>query len=468
MGSAMTEPATPVDNDSPPPAEEHGGVTDDQVRAVAEALAEGAIERAVALVQELHAADQAQLLHQVDAAQRAALVEALRGRLDAEVLANLEGLVQEEVLEQLGPAMVANAVTELETDDAVHVLAALDEEERRDVLDAVPTLERAQIEQSLAYPEESAGRLMQQAFIAVPDFWTVGQVIDYLRNSPGLPDEFYELFVTDPAQRPVGTVSLNRFLKAKRDVVVRDIMDADPTFLPAGMDREEVAFEFQQYDLPSAGVVDADGRLIGVIMFDDVVDVVREEVEEDLLLLSGVGEAGLTRSVTETTRARFPWLFVNVLTAFLAAAVIGFFEGTIEQMVAAAVLMPIVASMGGNAANQTVAVAVRALATHTLTTSNAARIVINELLVGGANGVLFALIVGLVGGVWFGSPALGLVFGLAMMINLLAAALAGILIPLGLDRAGIDPAVASSVFVTTVTDVVGFFVFLSLVTLLLL
>ena len=282
--------------------------------------------------------------------------------------------------------------------------------ERRDVLDAVPSAERVQLEQSLAYPEESAGRLMQQAFIAVPDFLTVGQVIDYLRNSPGLPDEFYDLFVTDAEQRPVGTVPLNRFLKAKRDVVLRDLMDADPTLLPADMDREAVAFEFQQYDLPSAGVVDDKGRLIGVIMVDDVVDVVREEVEEDLLLLSGVGEAGLTRSVTTTTRARFPWLFVNVLTAFLAAAVIGFFKGTIEQMVAAAVLMPIVASMGGNAANQTVAVAVRAIATHTLTPANAARIVLNELLVGGANGLLFAIIVGVVGAVWFDSPELGLVF----------------------------------------------------------
>ncbi len=465
---APAEPPRDAVAESLDSGEEHGGVTPEQVLAVREAIAAGDLEKVAALVADLHAADAASLITQLDGAPRSTLIEALRGRLDAEVLASLEGRVQEEVLEQLGPQEVASAVAELETDDAVHVLAALDDEVRDDVLESVPALERGQIEQSLAYPEESAGRLMQGAFIAMPEFWTVGQAIDYLRDADNLPDEFYELFVTDPQQRPLGTIPLNRFLKAKRNVALRDIMDTDKKFLPTGMDQEQVAFQFSQYDLPSAGVVDDDGRLVGVIMIDDVVDVVREEVEEDLLALSGVDEAGFARSVGVTTRARFPWLFANVLTAFLAAAVIGFFEGTIQQMVAAAVLMPIVASMGGNAGNQTVAVAVRALATHSLTTANAGRIVLNELLVGGANGIIFAVIVGIVGGLWFGRPGLGLVVGLAMFINLLAGALAGILIPLGLDRAGIDPAVSSSVFVTTVTDVVGFFAFLGLVTVMLL
>ncbi|MBM3506479.1 MAG: magnesium transporter [Alphaproteobacteria bacterium] len=469
----MTEPALDQTlpeppKDAVPPPDEHAGVSPEQVVAVREALAAGDLERAAALVSDLHAADAAALISQLDDAPRQSLVEALRGRIDAEVLASLEGPVQEEVLEQLGPEEVASAVAELETDDAVQVVAALDEARRDEVLEAVPSTERTQIEQGLAYPEESAGRLMQGTFIAMPEFWSVGQAIDYLRDADDLPDEFYELFVTDPDGKPLGTIPLNRFLKAKRHVVLRDILDTDKKFLPTDMDQEEVAYQFQQYDMPSAGVVDERGRLVGVIMIDDVVDVVREEVEEDLLALSGVSEAGFARSVRTVTRARFPWLFANVLTAFLAAAVIGFFEGTIEQMVAAAVLMPIVASMGGNAGNQTVAVAVRAIATHSLTPANAGRIVLNELLVGGANGVIFAVLVGVVGGLWFGQPELGFVFGLAMFLNLLAAALAGILVPLGLARAGVDPAVSSSVFVTTVTDVVGFFAFLGLVTVLLL
>ena len=471
MVERMTEPALQDPPPGPPKeaaAEELAGVTPEQVGAVTAAVTDGDMEKAAGLVLHLHAADAAALIGQLDETQRRAVIEALRGRFDAEVLASLESSVQEKVLEQLGTEEVASAVAELETDDAVHVLAALDDDVRSDVLDAVPGPERSQIEQSLAYPEESAGRLMQQAFIAMPEFWSVGQAIDYLRDADNLPDEFYELFVTDPEHRPVGTIPLNRVLKAKRHTVLRDIMGRDLTLIPAAMDQEEAAFQFQQYDLPSAGVVDEGGRLVGVIMIDDVLDVVQEEVEEDLLRLSGAGEAGLARSVGATARARFPWLFVNVITAFLAAGVIAFFEGTIEQMVAAAVLMPIVASMGGNAGNQTVAVAVRAIATHTLTTTNAARIVLNEVLVGGANGIVFAVIVGVVGAAWYGTPELGMVFGLAMLINMVAAALAGILIPLGLDKFGVDPAVASSVFVTTVTDVVGCFVFLGLVTVLLL
>ncbi len=469
----MTEPALqegPAAVPPPPPeaGPEDAGVTPEQVLAVAAAVAEGDVEKAAILVLALHAADAAALIGQLDEAPRHAVIEALRGRFDAELLANLEGNVQEKVLEQLGPTEVAEAVADLETDDAVHVLAALDDEDRENVLESVPGPERVQIEQALAYPEESAGRLMQQAFIAMPAYWSVGQAIDYLRDADNLPDEFYELFVTDPEGRPIGTIPLNRFLKAKRNILLRDILDSDPALILATVDQEEVAYQFQQYDMPSAGVVDDKGRLIGVIMGDDVLDVVRDEVEEDLLRLGGVAEAGFARSILATTRNRFSWLFVNLLTAILASVVIGLFEATIQQMVAVAILMPIVASMGGNAGTQTLTVAVRAIATHSLTAANAGRIILNEVLVGAANGVLFAIIVGAVGALWFGMPALGAVFALAMVINLVAAALAGILVPLTLDRVGVDPAVASAVFVTTVTDVVGFFAFLGLTALLLL
>ena len=466
-------PASSDERQSPPDnrqtaAEERQSLTEEQVRSVADALDRGEAERAVDLVEAMHAADAADLIDQIDTDQRNTLVDALGARFDAEVLAEVDEDLRDELVERLGSAAVATAVAELETDDAVELLGGLSEDVRTSVLDAVPSAERVQIEAGLSYPDESAGRLMQRKFIAVPEFWTVGQSIDYLRESENLPDDFYELFVVDPAQRPVGTMPLNRFLRTKRDVLVGDIMGREPRLIPVLMDQEDVAFQFQQYDLASAGVVDEGGRLVGVIMIDDIVDVIHEEAEEDLMRLAGVGDVGLARSVADTARNRFSWLFVNLLTAILASLVIFFFEGTIQQIVAVAVLMPIVASMGGNAGTQTLTVAVRAMATHELTASNAARVVTKELLVGVANGLLFALLVALLGGLWYGMPELGAVFGLATLITLVAAALAGILVPLGLDRMRIDPAVASTVFVTTVTDVVGFFSFLGLVAWLLL
>jgi len=329
-------------------------------------------------------------------------------------------------------------------------------------------VERAHFKSGLGYPEDSAGRLMQRHFIGIPEFWTVGQAIDFMRDSKDLPEDFYELFVVDPAQRPVGTFPLNRFIRTPQDAVIGSVMDRNPHLIPVDMDQEDVAFEFQQYNLMSAGVVGSLGHLLGVIMIDDIVDVIHEEMEEDLLRLGGVAETDLARSVLTTTRRRFSWLFVNLLTAILASFVIFMFEATIEEIVAVAVLMPLVASMAGNAGTQSLTVAVRALATHNLTPANATRIVFKEFFVGLANGFLFAVMVTVVGGMWFSMPELGLVVGLATLLTMTVGTVAGVLVPLSLNKFGVDPAIASSVFVTTITDVVGFFSFLGLVALLLL
>ena len=453
---------------NPTAAENRMNAPENHARAVAEALASGEIDRACAIVLGLHAADAADVISQVHGSARSQLVEGLRETLHADVLAELETGIREQVLEQLGHGHIADAVVRLETDDAIGLLEGLDAGVRAQVLDAVPAMDRAHFESGLGYPEDSAGRLMQRDFVGIPEYWTVGQAIDFIRESEDLPEEFYELFVLDPAQRPVGTLPLNRFISTPMDGVISSIMDKNLHLIPVDMDQEDAAFEFQQYDLMSAGVIGSSGRLLGVIMIDDIVDVIHEEVEEDLLRLGGVAETDLARSVLTTTRQRFSWLFVNLLTAIFASFVIFMFEATIEEIVAVAILMPIVASMAGNAGTQSLTVAVRALATHDLTAANASRIVVKELLVGFANGVLFAVMVTVVGGLWFGMPELGLIVGLATLFTMTVGTVAGILVPLGLQKWGIDPAIASSVFVTTVTDVAGFFSFLGLVALFLL
>jgi magnesium transporter len=457
------------------PAEPNGsgtedtlGLASDVVRSVVEAIDAGDHETALALVRPLHSADVADLLGQIDPAQRKFLIDVLRGIVVPEFLPYLDWDLRDEVIEHLDVEDIAAAVAELETDDAIDLLEDLDEADQREVLDALPPFERLKIEEGLSFPEESAGRLMQRDFVAVPAYWTVGQVIDYMRETDDLPDEFYQVFVVDPTHRPVGTMPLYRVMRTKRPVRVREILDESPVFIPVAMDQEEVAYHFQQYDLASAGVVDESGRLVGVITFDDVADVIHEEVEEDVMRLGGLAEGDLFSPLIETTRRRFLWLFVNLGTAVLASAVIGMFGATIEQIVALAILMPIVASMGGNAATQTMTIAVRALATRDLTVSNALRVVNKESSVGIINGILFATLIGIIAIFWFGSVALGGVIAIAMVINMLAAALAGILIPLAFNRLGIDPAIAATVFVTTVTDVVGFLAFLGLGTLMLL
>ncbi len=437
------------------------------IRAVREALAGQDWERVRSLCEPLHSADLADLVHQLSSSEREAFVEAFGGQLDPEMLIDLDETVRDEIISLMEPGEVAAAVSELDTDDAVYLLEDLEPEQREAVLEGVPTEERVAVEKSLNYDEDTAGRLMQRDLIAVPSFWTIGHTIDYLRETEDLPDDFYEIYVVDPAHHPIGAVPLNRAMRTKRDVPISDIMERDLHVIPADMEQEEVAYLFQQYNLSSAPVVDKSGRLIGVIMVDDILDVIEEEAEEDLLALGGVQDDNFYDSVWKTTMSRAPWLAVNLGTALLASAVISLFDATIEKAVALAVLMPIVASMGGNAGTQTLTIAVRALATRELTPHNAWRLVNKEMLVGFGNGVLMALLVGIVTYAWFTDARLALVIVLAMIVNMISAGLAGILVPLALDRIKIDPALASSVFVTTITDVLGFFSFLGLASLLL-
>ena len=428
------------------------------------------------LMAELHPADAADLLERLGADERARVVEILRSDFDSEILSELDETVRDHVVECLGVENVAAFIVGMDSDDALEVVEELDEDEQQQVLDAIPVGDRTLIEEGLSYPEDSAGRLMQREVVTIPTFWNVGETIDFLRKSADrddgegeneLPTQFYDLFVVDPSHKPVGTIPLSRILRTRRPVSVTDIMETEMKLLPVTTDQEDVAFVFRQRDLVSAPVVDDGGRLVGAVTIDDVVDVIDEEHEEDIMLLGGVKEDDLYDATLDTTRARFMWLLINLGTAILASIVIGLFDATLEQMVALAVLMPIVASMGGNAGTQSLTVAVRALAMKELTSTNAVRVIGKEALVGVFNGILFAVLIGIVVWLWFGSVGLGVVIGLAMIVNMFVAGLAGTTIPLALDRMGIDPAVASSVFLTTLTDVVGFFVFLGLAALLL-
>jgi magnesium transporter len=432
---------------------------------VAEALTERDRERIGALVAGLQAPDLADLIALLEPGQRVEFVDSLGPAFDPEALSELDETVRDQLLRDLPRATVAKAVADLETDDAAYLLENLDEHDRQQILAQIPIIDRAAVERNLEYPEDTAGRLMQTDFVAVPPFWSVGQVIDHMREAEDLPDTFSDIYVIDPTYHVIGSVDLSRLLRTKRDVPVNGIMDAGRQVVLATADQEEVARQFERYDLKSAPVVDANKRLVGVVTVDDVVEVIEEEAEEDLRRLAGVGDESVMDTVLDTVRNRFAWLLINLATALLASSVIKLFDATIAQMVALAVLMPVVASMGGNAATQTMTVTVRALATRDLGPANTLRVILREASVGMINGVAFAIIIGLVVLLWFGIGTLGLVIATATICNFLAAALAGILIPLTLSRFGYDPAVASGVFVTTVTDVVGFFAFLGLASL---
>lgn len=432
------------------------------VRAVSAALDDGNIAGASALVADLSPPDFADVIELLDPEDRAPLIQAIGHSLDFDVLSELDEAVRDQISEELPNDFLAKAVTELDSDDAAYLLENLEESDREEILEQVPFSDRAALKRNLDYPEETAGRLMLADFVAVPPFWTVGQVIDYMRETDDLPDMFSEIFVVDPQHRVVGAVGLSRLLRTKREVKIEDIMAPDIHTVEATEDQEEVARQFQRRDLMSAPVIDAGGRLVGVVTVDDVVDVIQDEAEEDMKALAGIGDETIADTVLETLKSRAPWLVVNLLTAILASFVIQLFDATIEQMVSLAVLMPIVASMGGNAGTQTMTVTVRALATNKIGRVNAPRIVTREVLVGLANGFIFAVIMAGVALVWFGSNQLGLVIAAAMVINMISAAIAGILIPLAMDWLDMDPAPASGVFVTTVTDVVGFFAFLGL------
>ena len=444
-------------------------ISPDLVRDVEVALRgeEGGV--ALALARNLHAADIADLTEALPSELRDLFVKALGQDLNPEMLAELDEQVRDEVLDRLDPGVLAGHVAELDTDDAAEVLEDLDKDEQQRVLDALPPTDRQLVAEALSYPESSAGRLMQRDYVAVPHLWNVGQVIDWLRDSDDLPEDFYELFVVDASHRPIGAVPLSRAMRTKRPIAVADIMEDQQKLFPVNMDQEEVAFQFEQYNLTSAAVVDPTGRLIGQITIDDVVDVIEEEHEEDLHRLGGVNAEGdLFFSPVQTARRRSSWLIVNLFTAVIASITIAMFADTIQQIVALAILMPIVASMGGNAGTQTLTVAVRALATRELTATNAWRIFWKETIVGGYNGCFFAVLAGALSYFWFGDGLLAGVIAMAMVVNLLVAGISGILIPVGMWRVGLDPAISAAILLTTVTDVVGFFAFLGLAKLIML
>ena len=415
-----------------------------------------------------HEADIAEIITVLAPDLRTSLLQLVGDALEPEVFAELDDAVRDDVLEVVDTDTVVNTVQRLDSDDAVFVLEDMDDDERQEVLDQIPQTDRLVLERALDFPEESAGRLMQSAFISVPPYWSVGKTIDYLRDTEDLPDDFLEIYIIDPTYTPIGVVHLAEMLRAQRVRPMEELQHDDFYIIQARTDREEVALLFERYNLVTAPVVDDDQRLIGVITADDVFEVIAEEAGEDILRLGGVGDEAVTDTVLDTARGRASWLFLNLLTAIAASLVIGLFDASIEKMVALAVLMPIVASMGGNAGTQTLTITVRALATQELLPVNAARLVYREFGVGLLNGMVFAIITGIIGGVWFGDNLLGVVLAAAMIVNLVVAALAGILIPISLNRFNIDPALASSVFVTTVTDVIGFFAFLGFATIFLL
>jgi magnesium transporter len=436
--------------------------SEELVRVVDEALRAGALERAVELTAALHAADQADLLEQLGYDERTALVAELKPHLEPELLTHLDEAVRAEVLEQLTPEEAGAAIARLDTDDAIEILEDLDEAEQIAILQTLPMPERAAVERGLTYPEDSAGRLMQRELVAAPEFWTVGQTIDYLRAKRDLPDEFYDIYIVNPRFEPVGSIPLSKVVRSRRGVLLTELKLKELHLIPVDMDQEEVGFLFRQYGLVSAPVVDANRRLLGVITVDDVVHVIEEEAEEDLLGLGGVPEADLFVSPLRTSMRRVPWLLLNLGTATLAALVIAQFADAIDALVILAVLMPIVAALGGNAAIQALSVTVRALAMRQVTRANAWRVLGKELVVGGLNGAVvflagLALVIG-----WFGQLELALVFGAGILLTITIAALAGAAVPIVLDLLGLDPAVASSVFVTTITDMFAFFVFLGL------
>ena len=425
----------------------------------------------LSLMDPLHPADIADLLEQINAFDRSRLIRLYDKEFDGDILSELDESLREEVIEVLRPQVLAEAVRDLDSDDVVDLVEDLEAPQVEAILDVLEDADRAAVEQALSYPEYSAGRLMQREVVMAPEHWNVGDAIDHLRSTEekDLPTQFYHLTLVDPRLHPVGNVTLGKLMRSRRDVPLQDLVEETFQTIPASQDEGDVAYAFNQYHLISAPVVDDEGRLIGQITIDDAMAVLDEEHEEDILRLAGVGEeSSLSDNILTTTRQRVPWLAVNLVTSILASLVIAQFDAAIAQIVALAVLMPIVASMGGNAGTQSLTVAVRAIATKDLTGSNVWRVIWREVAVGLINGAIFAVVMGIVGLLWFGSPALGYVIAAAMVVNMIVAGFAGTVIPVVLDRIGIDPALASGAFVTTVTDVVGFFAFLGLAAMVLL
>ncbi len=447
-------------------SEDGFSLSDERIADIRKALDEDQADTLKVLLDDLSEAEMADLFHKLDRGSRHDFLEKYSDLLDPDFYAHLDYELRSDILSDMPPAKVARIISELESDDALDLILDLDPVFQKEVIKKLSAKDRIAIEEGLNYPEESAGRLMQREYVAIPQFWTVGKTIDYLRAAADdLPDEFYDLIVIDPYYHVVGEIPLNKIVRAKRSEKINDLTLEDVHIIPATMDQEEVAHLFRREDLGSAPVVDEDGRLVGVITIDDVIDVIDEEAGEDILKLAGVDESDLYRAVLSTSISRSKWLLVNLFTAFMAAGVVSLFGTTIEKVVALAVLMPIVAGMGGNAGTQALAVAVRAIAMKELSGSNASRAIVKEALVGFINGCFFAVLVGSIAALWFQNPVLGCVIGMAMIINLLCAGSFGAGIPILLDKLKLDPAISSSIFLTTVTDTLGFFAFLGLATL---
>ena len=422
----------------------------------------------VALLDQMHSADIADFLEQIPSKERSDFLALWGVDIDGAVLPEMDENLRVDVIEDLSGDVMAEALKDLETDDVVDLIEDLKVPEKVRVLEALKDAERVVVEQALQYPEDTAGRLMQRELVMAPVHWTVADALDYLPVASDLPAQFYDVVIVDPKLQPLGRVALSVLISSARDILLADIMDANFQIIPVMQSQEDVAYAFNQYHMVSAPVIDDIGRLVGMITIDDAMEVLHDQAEEDLKLLAGVGNESLTDNVFVTTRQRFPWLMVNLITAVLASVVIAQFSGVIEALVALAVLMPIVASMGGNAATQTMTIAVRALANKDLTSSNAYRVIRREVMVGLLSGLVFSVIIGIVALIWFRSTMLGIVLGLAIIVNFLVAGIAGILVPIVLEKLKVDPALASGAFVTTVTDVIGFFGFLGLAAIILL
>ena len=413
-------------------------------------------------LKDLHAADIAEMLEFLSTNQRTYLLNQLDSEDYTDVLAELDDSIIDQTVNLLQHEKVAKSISDMETDDAVGLIESLEPDTQKKILDKVSAEDREIFNESLNYPEDTAGRRMQKEIVSMPSFWTVGQAIDYLRDEEELPEDFFELFIVDPSNKPLGSVSVSKVLRSNRKIRLNDITIESPIFIPADMDQEEAAMTFEKYSLVSAGVVDKNGRLIGRLTADDIMWVLQEEAEEDILRMGGVIETEMNQGIIKSTRKRFIWLFLNLLTAILASIVISLFDASIEKMVALAILMPIVASMGGNAGTQTLTLTVRALATKDLVQNNRRKIFSKEISISILNSIIFAIITAVAAQLWFQDFYLSIIVGSAMVVNILSAGFFGFLIPYGLNYFRVDPAIASSVFVTTITDVVGFLSFLGL------
>ena len=435
---------------------------------VLSALASGNRVDLTEVLEPLHPADIADIIEQLNTTDRARFIRLYDTEFYGDILSEIDEHIREEVISELNPDVLAEAVRDLESDDVVDIVEDLEEEQKETILKALDEGDRVAVQSLLSYPERSAGRLMQREVVMAPEHWSVGMAIDFLRNDANLPEQFYHIILVDPRLHPVGNVSLGKLMSSKRSVLLREIIEDVFQVIPADQDEADVAYAFNQYHLISAPVVDMENRVVGVITIDDAMVVLDEELEEDIMLLAGIGDSSVSDTIIETVRGRLPWLAVNLVTAILASIVIAQFEATIAQFVALAILMPIIASMGGNAATQSLTVAVRAIATKDISSTNIGRVIRREVGVGILTGLIFAVSMGLIGVFWFGTAMLGVVIAISMLINLVVANLAGTTIPVILEKLGIDPALASGAFVTTVTDVVGFFAFLSIAGILLL